>query len=211
MFKKVVLGALALIVLVVVVVGFSGCSSYNGLVTASQAVDRDWAQVQNVYQRRADLVPNLVSTVSGSANFEKSTLESVVKARASATSVNVSTTAPTDPAQFQQFEKAQNQLGQSLSRLLAVVENYPDLKSSQNFLALQVQLEGTENRISTERERFNSTVAAYNGKAQRFPGVIWARLFGFNAKPYFNATPEAQTVPKVDFNFSTTPATLPSR
>lgn len=203
MFKVIVLGFIALVVLVVGGVAVTGCNAYNGMVNASQAVDRDWAQVQNVYQRRSDLVPNLVSTVQGAANFEKSTLESVIKARASATQVNISqNAAPTDPNQLQQFEQAQGELSRSLGRLLVTVERYPDLKANTNFLSLQAQLEGTENRIATERGRFNQTVSDYNTRVQRFPGVLFASVFGFHPKPFFAASPEAQTAPKVDFNFS---------
>ncbi|CAN5554508.1 LemA family protein [soil metagenome] len=203
----------AVIVLGVIVTGFAGCSSYNGIVASSQAVDRQWAQVQNVYQRRADLVPNLVATVQGSANFEKSTLTDVIKARAAATSVNInSTAAPTDPNQLEQFDKAQGELSRSLGRLLVSVERYPDLKANQNFLTLQAQLEGTENRISTERERFNQVTQDYNTRVQTFPTMLVTRAFAFTPKPYFTATAAAQTVPQVNFNFgssSGTPATAP--
>ncbi len=199
---KYILGFFGVIVLLVIVVSFGGCVSYNGLVSRSQAVDQQWAQVQNVYQRRADLVPNLVATVQGSANFEKSTLTDVIQARAAATSVNVNTNAaPNDPNQLEQFDKAQGELSRSLGRLLVTVEAYPDLKSSKNFLTLQAQLEGTENRISTERGRFNDVTKDYNTKVQSFPSMIVARMGGFTPKPYFTATPAAQTVPPVNFNF----------
>lgn len=202
---KIVLVVLGVIVLVGLIVVLSAVGSYNGLVGASQKVDQQWAQVQNVYQRRADLIPNLVQTVSGAANFEKSTLTAVIDARASATKVTVDASkAPTDPAQLQAFEQAQGQLSGALSRLLVVSERYPDLKASQNFLTLQAQLEGTENRISVERGNFNAAVQEYDTKVQRFPTVVMARMFGFTPKPYFNATPEAQTAPGVKFDFSTT-------
>jgi LemA protein len=202
---------LGVIVLLLVVVGMSGCGTYNSLVGSSQRVDAQWAQVQNVYQRRADLIPNLVQTVQGAANFEKSTLTEVTNARASVgrTTVNAGS-APADAAQLQQFEQAQGDLSRALSRLLVVSERYPELKSNQNFLSLQSQLEGTENRISVERGRFNEVVQGYNTQAQRFPGVVFARMFGFNPKPYFTAAPAAQTVPQVEFDFGRTPQTAPA-
>ena len=155
--------ALLIIVVLIVIAGLMTASSYNGLVGMQQATDAQWAQVQNVYQRRADLVPNLVNTVAGAANFEKSTLLAVTAARASVGRVQLpSGAAPTDPAQLAAFEQAQGQLGSALSRLLVVSEQYPDLKATANFRDLQAQLEGTENRISVERGRFNDVVQAYN-------------------------------------------------
>ena len=205
---KILLAIVGIFILVLVIVGISGCGTYNSIVGSSQQVDQQWGQVQNVYQRRADLVPNLVATVQGAASFEKSTLTDVIKARASATAVTVNTsTAPTDPAKLKQFEDAQGELSRSLGRLLVSVERYPDLKSNQNFLTLQAQLEGTENRISTERERFNQVVQTYNTKVQTFPSVIVARMGGFMPRPYFTAAPDAQTVPKVNFDFGNAPAT----
>ncbi|MFI0348344.1 MAG: LemA family protein [Chthoniobacterales bacterium] len=176
---------------------------YNGLVGTSQAVDAAWAQVQNVYQRRSDLVPNLVQTVSGSANFEKSTMIAVTEARASVGKVQITPTqAPTDPAQLASFQQAQGQLGSALSRLLVVSENYPDLKSNANFRDLQAQLEGTENRIAVERERFNAAVQIYNVKVRSFPVVLLAGMMGYTPKPYFTAVSGAETAPAVKFDFN---------
>jgi len=179
-------------------------SIYNGLVGSSQAVDSSWAQVQNVYQRRADLIPNLVQTVQGAANFEKSTIVQVTEARASVGRVQINQNqAPSDAAQLQQFQQAQGQLSNALSRLLVVSENYPDLKASANFRDLQAQLEGTENRISVERGRFNEVVQAYNTKVRTFPTVFFAAMFGFQQKPYFQSTAGAETAPAVKFDFGT--------
>ena len=195
---------IAILLFVVVVAAIAIGGSYNRLVRLQQAVDQSWAQVQNVYQRRADLIPNLVNTVSGAANFEKSTLVEVTNARASVGRVQLDPNkAPADAAQLQQFQAAQGQLSNALSRLLLVSERYPELKANQNFLSLQAQLEGTENRISVERGRFNDVVQSYNTRVQRFPGLIYARMFGFNAKPYFTAAPAAQTAPQVQFDFGT--------
>jgi LemA protein len=195
------------IVAIVVVLGFWVAGSYNGLVTRQQATDAQWAQVQNVYQRRADLVPNLVSTVSGAANFEKSTLIAVTNARASVGKVQLPAgTAPTDPAQLAAFEQAQGQLGSALSRLLVVSERYPDIKATAGFVDLQAQLEGTENRISVERGKFNDAVRDYDTAIRRFPAVILAGMMGFAPRPYFTSTPGSETPPKVQFDFSATPA-----
>jgi LemA protein len=179
---------------------FTGCNSYNSIVNKDQAVKNRWAQVQNVYQRRADLIPNLVETVKGAANFEKSTLEAVVKARAEATrpEINIDPASLT-PENFARFQQAQGAVTSSLSRLLAVVENYPDLKSNQNFLALQAELAGTENRISVERREFNNAVQDYNGTVVRFPGSLFAGVFGFRERPYFEAQPGADKAPAVKF------------
>lgn len=192
----ILLGAIVVLILAVV-------SSYNGLVGDSQAVDASWAQVQNVYQRRADLIPNLVQTVQGAANFEKSTIVQVTEARASVGKVNINQNqAPTDAAQLAQYQQAQGQLGTALSRLLVVAENYPDLKATANFRDLQAQLEGTENRISVERGRFNAAVQAYNTKIRTLPTVLYAGLLGFQQKPYFQATAGAENAPAVKFDFS---------
>jgi len=181
--------------------------SYNGLVSRQQATDAQWAQVENVYQRRADLVPNLVSTVSGAANFEKSTLIAVTNARASVGRVQLPAGgAPTDPAQLAAFEQAQGQLGSALSRLLVVSEQYPDIKATAGFRDLQAQLEGTENRISVERGRFNEAVRAYDTAIRRFPAVMLAGTMGFTSRPYFTATAGSETPPKVQFDFNATPA-----
>jgi LemA protein len=196
---KILIGLIALIV----IAGLLVMSSYNGLVSLQQATDAQWAQVQNVYQRRADLVPNLVSTVSGAANFEKSTLIAVTDARASVGRVQLPAGgSPTDPAQLAAFQQAQGQLGSALSRLLVVSEQYPDLKATANFRDLQAQLEGTENRISVERGRFNDVVQAYDTAIRRFPAVILAGMFGFKERPYFAAVAGSETAPKVQFDFN---------
>jgi len=200
--QKAALGCLAVLVVAFLFLAIAAISTYNGLVTASQGVDAQWAQVQNVYQRRADLVPNLVNTVAGAANFEKSTLTEITAARASVGQVKIDPNqAPADPAQLEQFQRAQGQLGSALSRLLVVVERYPDLKANSNFRDLQAQLEGTENRIAVERGRFNETVQAFNVRVKRFPTVLFAGVIGFHPKPYFQATAGSETPPKVDFNF----------
>jgi LemA protein len=189
--------------------------SYNRLVTLNQAVDKQWAQVQNVYQRRNDLIPNLVSTVQGAANFEKSTLTEITQARASVGKVQIDpNTAPTDPAQLAAFQQAQGQLGAALSRLLVVSERYPDLKATSNFRDLQAQLEGTENRISVERGNFNDAVQAYDTAIKSIPAVFYAGALGFKEKPYFTATAGSETPPKVDFNFGnpgSAPAPAPQK
>ena len=202
--KKIGIGCAVLAVLglgVLVLVAFAG-GSYNRLVRLSQEVNKQWAQVQNVYQRRADLIPNLVSTVSGAANFEKSTLTEITAARASVGQVKLDpNSAPTDPAKLAAFDRAQGQLSSALSRLLVVSERYPELKATQNFRDLQAQLEGTENRISVERRSFNEAVQGYNTALKSFPTVLYAGLFGFHERPYFAATPGAETPPKVNFDF----------
>ncbi|HEY2476576.1 MAG TPA: LemA family protein [Candidatus Cybelea sp.] len=193
-----------IVVAIVVIVGFFIAGSYNSLVKLGQAVDAQWGQVQNVYQRRADLVPNLVATVKGAANFEQSTYENVAKARASvgAISPQVVQNAINNPQDFQRYAAAQDSLGSALSRLLAVVENYPQLKATQNFQTLQAQLEGTENRIAFERRKYNEVAQAFNTKRDTFPTVMIAGLFGgkFNEKPYFQAQPGAQQAPVVNFS-----------
>lgn len=200
---KTFLVGLGIVVVLGLILVAAGVSSYNGLVNRAQAVDAQWAQVQNVYQRRADLVPNLVGTVSGAANFEKSTVTEVTAARASVGQVKLDPgTAPTDPAQLAAFEKAQGALSSALSRLLVVVERYPDLKATANFQTLQAQLEGTENRIAVERGRFNEAARDYNSAIKRFPTVIFAGMFGFQPKAYFTAAPGAETAPKVEFDFA---------
>lgn len=203
----IIFGGLAAFALVV---GLWVTGIFNRLVTLQQSTDAAWAQVENVYQRRADLVPNLVNTVSGAANFEKSTLTEVVAARASVGQVKLTTSgAPTDAAQLSAFEKAQGQLGSALSRLLVVSERYPDLKATAGFRDLQAQLEGTENRISVERGRFNAAVQAYNTAIKTFPAVVFAGMFGHLPRPYFTATAGADKPPVVNFDFgqkSATPA-----
>jgi LemA protein len=197
-------GILIVIGLFVLVVIGIATASYNRLVKLSQATDSQWAQVQNVYQRRADLIPNLVSTVSGAANFEKSTLTEITQARASVGQVKIDpNTAPTDPAKLAAFDQAQGQLSSALSRLLVVVERYPNLTATENFRDLQAQLEGTENRISVERRDFNQAVQNYDTAIKSFPAVLYAGTFGFQYKPYFSATPGSETPPKVQFDFNT--------
>jgi LemA protein len=199
----VVLGVLIAQGIVILFLIVMAGASYNHLVKLSQAVDSQWAQVQNVYQRRADLIPNLVATVSGAANFEKSTLTEITAARASVGQVKLDPNiAPNDPAKLAAFDQAQGQLSSALSRLLVVVERYPDLKATENFQELQAQLEGTENRISVERRDFNTAVQAYDTAIKSFPAVFYASAFGFQYKPYFSATPGAETPPKVQFNFN---------
>src|SRR6266540_3432344 len=171
----------------------------NELVRSEQGVNEKWAQVQNVYQRRADLIPNLVETVKGFAAQERTVLEEVTRARASASSIQLTPQALNDPKALERFQAAQNQLSGALSRLLVTVERYPDLKSNQNFLALQSQLEGTENRITVERRRFNEAVRDYNTRLRLFPGSLIAGLSGFQSKAFFEAAPDAATVPKVKF------------
>ncbi len=186
-----------------VIVVISMIASYNGLVALGQAVDAQWAQVQNVYQRRADLVPNLVATVKGAANFEKSTYIAVTQARASVGQLppDVLKNATNDSGSMAQYQKAQDNLGSALSRLLVVVENYPQLKANENFLTLQTQLEGTENRIAVERRRYNEAAQAFNTRRNTFPTAMFAGLFGqrFNDKSYFQATSAAQNAPQVTF------------
>jgi LemA protein len=197
------LGVLVVLGLLLLIVIAAAGMSYNHLVKLSQAVDSQWAQVQNVYQRRADLIPNLVATVSGAANFEKSTLTEITAARASVGQVKLDpNAAPTDPAKLAAFDQAQGQLSSALSRLLVVVERYPDLKATENFQELQAQLEGTENRISVERRDFNTAVQEYDTAIKSFPTVFYASALGFPYKPYFSATPGAEMPPKVQFDFN---------
>jgi LemA protein len=198
---KTVLIVLGVLVAGLVIVGMWAAGIHNRLVGLQQATDAAWAQVQNVYQRRADLIPNLVNTVSGAANFEKSTLNEVVQARASVGRVQLPAGAPTDPQQLAQFEAAQAQLGGALSRLLVVAEQYPDLKATAAFRDLQAQLEGTENRITVERGNFNQAVQAYNTAIKRFPATILAGMFGHTPRPYFTATPGSDRPPEVKFDF----------
>ncbi len=184
---------------VVVLLIFFGVGKYNSLVQQQQTVNQSWAQVENQYQRRADLIPNLVNTVKGAADFEQQTLTDVIEARSRATSIQVSADDLDNPQQMQQFQQAQEQLSGALSRLLVTVEKYPEIKANQNFRDLQVQLEGTENRISTERQRFNETVRDYNTTVQSFPDNLFAGLFGFDQKAYFEAEEGASEAPQVEF------------
>jgi LemA protein len=197
--KSVALGCIVLILVGVLVVGGMAAGAYNKLNAADQAVSGAWAQVENVYQRRADLIPNLVETVKGAANFEKETLTQVIQARAAATQVKLDANAIKDPANFQKFQAAQDQLGGALSRLLVTVEKYPELKANQNFRDLQAQLEGTENRISVERGRFNDATQAYNTLRRSFPTVIVANFAGFKERPFFKAAEGSDKPPAVKF------------
>ncbi len=193
-------GIVTIVVLAVIALGlFSwGKNAYNSLVKGEEGVEAAWAQVENVYQRRADLIPNLVATVKGYAEHESSTLQAVIEARAKATQTKI------DPAnlsaeEIAKFQAAQGELSQALGRLLVTVEQYPDLKANQNFLELQAQLEGTENRITVERQKFNETAQAYNTQVRTFPQNIIASLFDFEKKGYFKAAEGAETAPKVEF------------
>jgi LemA protein len=203
-------GVLVIVLVGALIVALFFWGTYNRLVTLQQNVNKKWGDVQSVYQRRADLIPNLVNTVQGAANFEKSTLIAVTDARASVGRVQLDPSkAPTDAAQLAQFQAAQGQLSNALSRLLVVVERYPDLKANQNFLGLQAQLEGTENRISVERNNFNGAVQDYNTALLRFPTNLVAGMFGFQSRPFFAAQPGAEKAPAVKFNFGT-PAPAPT-
>jgi LemA protein len=201
--KMIALGCLGVVVLVGLVLLLVGVAGYNHLNALNQATNSQWANVQSLYQRRSDLIPNLVQTVAGSANFEKSTLEDVTNARASVGRVTIDAShAPDDAAKLQEFQQAQGQLSNALSRLLVVSENYPQLRSTEGFRELQAQLEGTENRISVARNDFNAAVQAYDTSVHAFPAVLYAGLFGFHDKPYFQADASAQTAPSVHFYFN---------
>ncbi len=186
------------VVAVIVIAFFWGMSSYNGLVTKQEDVISQWSNVENQYQRRSDLIPNLVSTVKGYATHESSTLEGVVAARARATQVTIDPKNLT-PEKLQEYQAAQGQVSSALGKLLMITENYPDLKANQNFLELQAQLEGTENRISTERGRFNEIAKDYNASIRLFPRNIIAGMFGFEKKPYFEAEKGSEKAPEVKF------------
>jgi LemA protein len=189
---------IAVIIFAAIILISWGTRIYNGLVTLEEKVMAQWAQVENVYQRRADLIPNLVNTVKGYADFEQETLTKVIEARAKATSVTIDPS-NLSPEAMQQFEQAQGELSSALSRLLVTVEQYPNLKANQNFLELQAQLEGTENRITVERQKFNDTAREYNTSVRRFPRNLFAAIFGFERKGYFEAKPGAEEAPKVEF------------
>lgn len=189
---------LGIIVVVVILIYSSVKGTYNSMVTMDEAVSASWAQVENVYQRRADLIPNLVNTVKGYAAHEQETLQSVIEARSKATSVTVDP-ANMDPQALAQFQAAQDGLSSALSRLMVVVERYPDLKANQNFLDLQAQLEGTENRIAVERRKFNESARAYNTYIRKFPKNIYAGVFNFETKAYFEAEKGAEKAPEVSF------------
>ncbi len=192
------LGCAVALIAVLLLAGLAVMGSYNRLVTLEEGVKSAWGQVENVYQRRADLIPNLVETVKGARDFEKETLTDVVEARAKVGEVRFS--GVPSAQEFQKFQTAQDGLSSALSRLMVVVERYPELKATENFRELQAQLEGTENRITVERRRFNEAAQAFNTARRSFPTVIIANLFGFQEKPYFKATtPGAETAPKVKF------------
>ena len=187
-----------IIIAVVAVIAIMCVSAYNSLVSSEESVDTAWSQVENVYQRRADLIPNLVNTVKGYAAHEKETLEGVVSARAKATQMTIDPTNLT-PESIEKFQAAQGELGSALGKLLAITENYPDLKANENFKELQAQLEGTENRIAVERKKFNETAQVYNTSIRKFPRSIVASMFGFERKPYFKAQEGAEQAPTVQF------------
>ena len=190
----------ALFAIVLLAIGLAGCG-YNSIPTLQEGAKAKWAEVQNQYQRRADLIPNLVSTVQGYAKQEKDVLTSVIQARAKATSVNIDASQITDPEKVKQFQAAQEQLSGALGRLIAVSENYPDLKSNQNFLALQSQLEGTENRIAVARRDYVNAVQEYNTELRTFPGSLWRSIAYTDAQPMapFQATTGSDTPPTVKF------------
>ena len=187
-----------IIIAVVAVIAIMCVSAYNSLVSSEESVDTAWSQVENVYQRRAALIPNLVNTVKGYAAHEKETLEGVVSARAKATQMTIDPTNLT-PEAIEKFQAAQGELGSALGKLLAITENYPDLKANENFKELQAQLEGTENRIAVERKKFNETAQVYNTSIRKFPRSIVASMFGFERKPYFKAQEGAEQAPTVQF------------
>ena len=198
--KKSTIITLAIVLVAVIIIIIWPVSLYNKMVRADEQVSQSWGQVENVYQRRADLIPNLVNTVKGAADFERNTLQAVIEARANATSMKI------DPAQLTEenlaaFQKAQDNLSSSLSRLMVVVERYPELKANQNFLELQAQLEGTENRITVERMKFNESVQNYNSLIRRFPANMVAGFLNFNIKAYFQAAEGAEVAPDVTFDF----------
>ncbi len=195
----------------VLVAGMWYVKTRNHLVTLDEQVKESWSQVENVYQRRLDLIPNLVATVKGYAAHERETLEAVVQARAQASSLSKEAMASVinDPQAFERFQQAQGVLSSALTRLLAVVERYPDLKANQNFLELQAQLEGTENRITVERRRFNEVARTYNTEIRRFPASLVASFSGFAARPYFQADPGASRAPTVDFSKPAVPSAAP--
>lgn len=188
-----------IVIAVIVLIAYSSIKgTYNSMVTMDESVNGAWAQVENVYQRRADLIPNLVNTVKGYAAHEKETLEGVIEARSKATSVNINPE-NLSPQALQQFQSVQDGLSSALSRLMVVVERYPDLKANQNFLDLQAQLEGTENRITVERMKFNESAKAFNTYIRKFPKNIYASIFGFEKRAYFEAAPGAEKAPEVQF------------
>jgi len=198
--KKSTLITLAIVLVAVIIIIIWPVSLYNKMVRADEQVSQSWGQVENVYQRRADLIPNLVNTVKGAADFERNTLQAVIEARANATSMKIDPTQLTEE-NLAAFQKAQDNLSSSLSRLMVVVERYPELKANQNFLELQAQLEGTENRITVERMKFNESVQNYNSLIRRFPANMVAGLMNFDKKAYFQAAEGAEVAPDVNFDF----------
>ncbi len=195
----ILLAVLGGLVILVLIIGGWLTGMYNSLVKLDEGVNQAWAQVQNQYQRRLDLIPNLVETVKGYATHESTVFTEVAEARASVGKLQVTPEILNNPQTFQKFQEAQATLTSALSRLLAVAENYPQLKANENFLQLQSQLEGTENRIAVERQRFNETVQSYNVRIRTFPTAMFAGMLGFNQKAYFQAEPGAEKVPKVKF------------
>ncbi len=189
---------LIVVLAVILLLAGCGCNGYNSMVQLDENVKSKWGNVQSEYQRRSDLIPNLVNTVKGAANFEQTTLTKVIEARAKATQVQVNANDLT-PEKFQQFQQAQGELSSSLSRLLVTVEQYPQLKANENFLNLQSQLEGTENRIKVSRNDFNTTVQAYNSSIRRFPNSLYAGIFHFPTRPYFESQPGSDKAPSVTF------------
>ena len=188
-----------ILIIIAVAVGLGLMSSYNGLVKAETEIDSVWANVESSYQRRADLIPNLVNTVKGQANFEQQTLTNVIEARAKATQTKIDPSNLTEE-QLNEFQQNQNQVGSALSRLLVTVEQYPQLKANEGFMNLQAQLEGTENRINVARNKFNEAARIYNEKVRQFPTKLAAMIFGFKAKPYFKSATGAENAPTVNFN-----------
>jgi LemA protein len=197
--KKGLLITLGIIAIIAVILYRVFAGSYNNMVTKEEQVTGAWSQVENVYQRRADLIPNLVNTVKGYADFEQETLQGVIEARSKATGINVNTD-DLSPEKIQQFQQAQQGLSSALSRLMVVVERYPDLKANQNFIKLQDQLEGTENRIAVERRRFNEVTQEYNTYIRKFPQAMLAGMYGFEKKGYFEADQGAENAPEVSFD-----------
>lgn len=188
-----------ILIIIAVAAGLGLMSSYNGLVKAETEIDSVWANVESSYQRRADLIPNLVNTVKGQANFEQQTLTHVIEARAKATQTKIDPSNLTEE-QLNEFQQNQNQVGSALSRLLVTVEQYPQLKANEGFMNLQAQLEGTENRINVARNKFNEAARIYNEKVRQFPTKLAAMIFGFKAKPYFKSAAGAENAPTVNFN-----------
>lgn len=188
---------LLILLAILVIVGFWGCNAYNGLVTSDTSVGKVWSNVETNYQRRTDLYSSIIKTIEGSANFEKSTLKDVLEARSKATSIKVDIN---DPASLEAYQKAQANLQGSFSRLMAVAEAYPDLKTTRAFQDFQAQIEGTENRINVARQDYNKAIEEYNLKVRRFPNSIFAGIFGFKTKPFYKADEGSEKAPKIDFN-----------